>query len=78
MIDEVAATYIRYIDALQRQGHTMKAIAATLNASHPRDDGRMWTSAAIDRVLYNLHLYRGSRRGKQVETWPVILEPLAD
>ncbi len=78
VIDEQTAEAIRHVDALYQQGYTIKAIVETLNAGPPRTDGKPWDGNRVFRIVQNLHLYRGGRRGKQPATWPPILPPLDD
>ncbi len=74
IVDELAALQVRQIDASERQGMTLKAIAQTMNGEYPRADGKTWTIDKIVRVIGSRHLYRGGRRGKHDSTWPTILD----
>lgn len=69
VVDALGALHVRQIDAFHSQGLTLQAITLTMNAG----DGKAWTITTVVRILGNLHLYRGGRRGKHDATWPPIL-----
>ncbi len=78
VIDALTAEAIRQIDARYQQGRTIRTIVEALNSGAPRADGKPWDTNKVVRIVQNLHLYRGGRRGKSAESWPAILQPLDD
>lgn len=66
--DETAAPHIRMIDALDRQGLSVRRAADEMKRVYPLPVGRCWKYHHMGSMLANRHLYRDGRRGKRNRT----------